>query len=173
MAEKRLLRPFAITSFVALVGFLAAFVGPSMTWAITSEKPQMKTKRPTMRAPETPTASSPPAAVLTTPTPTTVDDYASYVQDALQVEAMKIKTPGTADVRLTIGKDGSVQQTEVTRLDGPPALRDQITSMARQMKLPPLPATTTVNELVVDSTVAFDYPGSNMMDHFSRVPRSR
>jgi hypothetical protein len=91
------------------------------------------------------------------------------VVDLLQSEAMQIKTPGTADVRLTIGKDGSVRETQVRRLDGPETLCNQITSMTSQLRLPPLPTDMRVDELVVDTTVAFNYPGNEIMDRFGRL----
>jgi hypothetical protein len=75
----------------------------------------------------------------------------------------------TADVRLTIGKDGSVRETQVRRLDGPETLRNQITSMTSQLRLPPLPTDMRVDELVVDTTVAFNYPGNEIMDRFGRL----
>jgi TonB-like protein len=172
MAEKGFLRPFVITSCVALIGLLAAPVGLSMAWASSHERPRMMNKKPTMRAPAA-EAETMPTPVIMTQTPTTVDSYASYVQDVLQAEAMKIKTPGTADVKLTIGRDGSVRQTEVTRLEGPATLRNQITSVASQMKLPPLPADTRAEELVVATSVAFNYPGNDILDRFGRLPGSR
>jgi hypothetical protein len=61
-----------------------------------------------------------------------------------------------------------VRQTQVTRLDRPEALRTQLMSMVSQMQLPPLP-TGTVDALVVDSIVAFNYPGSDTMDRFGRI----
>lgn len=164
MARRRFVRPLVIASFVALGSFLAAPVGTSMSWATSHEQPRMK--KPTMRAPGT---APQPTPMLTTRTPTTVDDYANYVGDLLQAEAMQVRTPGTADVRLTIGRDGSVRQTEVTRLDGPATLRNQIMSMASQLKLPPLPADTRAEELVVNTTLAFNYPGSDVLDGFGRL----
>jgi outer membrane biosynthesis protein TonB len=172
MAEKRFLRPFVIVALAALVGLLAALVAPSMTWATSHEKPRTMDKKPTMKPGAAP-AETMPAPVLTTPTPTTLEDYTSHVQDRLQLEAMKVKTPGTADVRLTIGRDGSVRQAEVLRLEGPPELRNQITSMVTQLKLPPLPPAANADTLVVDSTLAFNYPGGDLLDRFGRQSGSR
>jgi hypothetical protein len=174
MARKRFVRPLVIAAFVALGGLLAAPGGPSMSWATSHEQPRLQT--PTMKAPGTamPTTAAPqPTPLLTTRTPTTLDDYATYVQNRLQAEAMQVKTAGMADVRLTIGRDGAVRQTEVRRLDGPATLRNQLMSMASQLKLPPLPAETRVEELVVDTTVAFNYPGRAMMDRFGRGSEQR
>jgi outer membrane biosynthesis protein TonB len=177
MARKPSMRPFVIASFVALGSLLAAPVGTAVLWATSHDQPRMMNKKPTMKAPETatPTTVAPRSStpVLTTRTPTTVDDYASYVGDMMQAEAMQVKTPGTADVRLTIGRDGSVRQTEVMRLDGPPTLRNQIMSMANQLKLPPLPTDTRAEELVVDTTLAFNYPGSDVMDRFGERSERR
>jgi hypothetical protein len=41
-------------------------------------------------------------------------------------------------------------------------------AMAGQLRLPPLPAETRVEELVVDTTVAFNYPGRDLLDRFGR-----
>jgi outer membrane biosynthesis protein TonB len=154
MTEKRFWRPFVIASLVASIGLLAVPVGPSVTWAASAA------------------ATSEPQP-LTVQTPTTLDSYLAYVGNLINVEAMKMHTSGVADVKLTIGKDGSVQQTAIERLEGSPALRDQINSMLSQMKFPPLPAAVNADVLVADATVAFDYPGPNMLDHFGRLSRSR
>ena len=79
MTEKRFWRPFVIASLVASIGLLAAPVGPSVTWAASA-------------------ATSAPQ-VLTVQTPTTLDSYLAYVQDMLNVEAMKVHTSGVADVQ--------------------------------------------------------------------------
>jgi outer membrane biosynthesis protein TonB len=172
MAEKGFVQLCIIASFVALVGLLAAPVGTSVIWASSPDQPRMMNKKPMMKAPSTarPSTAAPQSSpLLTAAAPTTLDEYANYVQDRLQAEAMQVKTSGTADLRLTIGKDGSVQQADVTRLEGPAALRDQLMTMARQLKLPPLPTGTNASELVLDTTLAFNYPGSNMMDRFGRM----
>ena len=100
MTAKRWWRPFVLASLVASIGLLAVPVGPSATWAASAAA-----------------TSAPP--VLTVQTPTTLDSYLAYVEDMLNVEAMKVHTSGVADVQLTIGKDGSVQQTAIERLEGP------------------------------------------------------
>jgi hypothetical protein len=86
----------------------------------------------------------------------------------LNGEAMKVHPSGMAEVKLTIGKDGSVQQTAIERLDGPPARREQLSSRLSQVTLPPLPAAANADVLVVDATVATNYPGNGMLDHFGR-----
>jgi hypothetical protein len=153
MTAKRFWRPFVIASLAASIGLLAAPVGPSVTWAASA-------------------ATSAPQ-VLIVQTPTTLDSYLAYVEDLLTVEAMKMHTPAVADVKLTIGKDGAVRQAEIERLEGPAALRDRISSMLSQMKFPPLPADANADVLVVDATVAFDYPGPGMLDHLGRLARNR
>jgi hypothetical protein len=117
MTEKRFWRPSVMASLVAAIGLLAAPVSPSVTWAASAA------------------ATSAPQ-VLIAQTPTTLDSYLAYLQDRLNAEAMKVHTPGVANVKLTIGKDGSVQRTEVERLEGPSALHDQITSMISQINFP-------------------------------------
>jgi len=154
MTAKRLWRPFAIASLAASLGLLAAPVGPRVAWAASR-------------------AATPAPPVLTVPTPTTLDSYLAYVGDLLTVEAMKMHTPAVADVQLTIGKDGAVRQADIERLDGPAALREQISSRLSRMKFPPLPAAANADVLVVDTTVASDYPGPGIMDHFGQLPRSR
>jgi hypothetical protein len=153
MTAKRFWRPFVFASLAASLGLLAAPAGPSVTWAASA-------------------ATSAPAP-LAVQTPTTLDSYLAYAEDLLNVEAMKMRAPAVADVQLTIGKDGAVRQAAIERLEGPAALREQISSMLRQMKFPPLPANANADVLVVDATVAFDYPGPGMLDHFGQLPRSR
>jgi hypothetical protein len=125
-----------------------------------------------MNAPGTATSTSPDpqsTPALTTRTPATVDEYANYVGDLLQSEAMQIKTPGTADIMVTIARDGTVRETQVKRLDGSETLRNQLMSMANQLRLPPLPADIRANELVVDTILVFNYPGNEVMDRFGRL----
>jgi hypothetical protein len=172
MATRRFWRPMIVTSRAALISLLVAPVGTSSLWATSHEPPRMINKRPTMNAPgmATSTTTAPASTpTLSTRTPATVDEYANYVGDLLQLEAMQIKTPGTADIRVTIGKDGAVRETQVRRLDGPETLRQQIMSVASQLRLPPLPSDMRVDELVVDTTLAFNYPGTEVMDRFGRL----
>jgi outer membrane biosynthesis protein TonB len=165
MAERRVLRPFVITSCVALVGLLAAPVGTSMSWATSHETPRMMNKKPTMKAPAAPAVAAPSPQVLTTERPTTLDSYINYVSDRLQVEAMKVRHQGSADVKLTIDRDGSVKLAEVVRVDGPAALRDEVMGMVRLIgSLPPLPPDANADVLVLTSTVVFNYPGREMFD---------
>ena len=123
--------------------------------------------------PRPPSNTEPPSTIARTPAILALHARLVTSLKPSTQGAMKIKTPGTADVKLTIGRDGSVRQTEVTRLEGPAALRNQITSMASQLKLPPLPADTRAEELVVATTVAFNYPGNDIMDRFGQLPGSR
>lgn len=167
MAGQCSLRPLVIASFVVSFGLLGASLGTSMLWASSHEKPmkpEMMQKKPQMM-PGKPAAQAAPQLMMTQP-PTTLDAYLSYVQDKIQLEAMKVQQAGVVDVKLTIAKDGTIQRIEVVRVDGPAALRDQITSMLNQMgKLPPLPAGANADVLVMDTTVAFNYPSTELFDH--------
>jgi TonB family protein len=120
---------------------------------------------------QAPMSSPPTGSVLLQQSPRTTDEYAACVQNRLQVAAMEVRQRGTADLKLTIGEDGSIRQTEVVEVDGPAALRDQVRQVVSQIApLPALPE--NVDVLVVQTNLAFDYPGENLMDHFGRLPRS-
>ena len=159
MAENQFRSFLAIAALLATLSLAVAPLETSVVWAA------MPMRKPTTRVMQ-PTAK--PQLMETTPA--TVDAYAAYVQNKLQVEAMGLKQQGVADVKLTIGKDGTVRQTEVTRVEGAPALRDQIISLVNQMgALPPLPE--DVDSLVVTATVATDYPSTQLYDRFGRRSR--
>jgi TonB family protein len=171
MAEKGFLRPLVISSFVALAGLLAA---PGWTWATSHETPRMMQKKPTMKAPAAPATAASAAPALTTQTPTTLDSYIDYVSNKLQVEAMKVKHQGAADVKLTIDKNGSVKLAEVVRVDGPAALRDEVMQMVKFIgSMPPLPPDANADVLVLTSTVVFNYPGREMFDRHGERTSSR
>jgi TonB family protein len=169
MAETRFLRPLMIVTLAASVGLLAAPVGTSISRASSQESPRMMNKKPTMKAPATAAAtmSSPQSPQVMTEPPRTLDDYANYVSDRLQVEAMKVRQQGSADVKLTIDKSGTVKSAEVVRLEGPAALRDEVTRMVNSMgSLPPIPPSANVDVLDLTSTVVFNYPGRDMFDRY-------
>jgi TonB family protein len=89
----------------------------------------------------------------------------------LQAVAMQMRQQGTAELRLTIGKDGSIRQTDVVEVSGAPTLRDQLTALVdRIAPLPPLPG--DVDALEVATDLAFDYPGENLYDRFGRLSQS-
>jgi TonB family protein len=112
-----------------------------------------------------------PDAVLLQRAPQTLDEYAAYVQNRIQVAAMQLRQQGTADLRLTINRDGTIRQADIVDLEGPSALRDQVRPLVNQLSpLPPLPGNT--DTLVVDTTVAFDYPGENILDRFGYLPQA-
>jgi TonB family protein len=176
MIRKRFPSPSLLASFVAAIGLLWAPLGASMAWATSHEKKPVKPvmtpkaqerKAPAMRA-EAPTPQ------LVTPTPTTLDGYLAYVQDRMQLEAMKGRQSGVVDVKLTIAKDGTIERTEVTRVEGPPALRDQVTTVVNRVgKLPPLPADADADVLIMAVTLAFNYPGSELFDRFGQLRSGR
>ena len=71
---------------------------------------------------------------------------------------------------LTIGKDGSIQQTDVVEMSGGATLRDELTTLVNQIApLPSLPDNADV--LVVTTDLAFDYPGENLYDRYGRLSR--
>jgi TonB family protein len=175
MAAKSFFRPLIIGSFVALVGLLVAFVGPSLTWASAHETPRTMHKKPMMKAPTAaPTTATTSPQMLTTETPTTLDSYINYVSNRLQVEAMKVKREGSADVRLTIDRSGAVKSAEVVRADGPAALRDEVLALVKSIEpLPPLPPDANADVLDLTSTVVFNYPGREMFDRYGRRTSNR
>jgi TonB family protein len=165
MAEKRILTPLRIASVVATLGLL----GGSSGWASSHERrgmsPTGQQQRMERHAPMTGQTDS---TVLLEESPHTIDGYAAYVLNRLQVAAMQLQQQGTAEVKLTINKDGSVQQTEIVEVEGPSTLRERLRPLVNQIApLPPLPG--NAETLVVTTTLAFNYPGENLMDRFGRV----
>jgi outer membrane biosynthesis protein TonB len=113
-------------------------------------------------------SSSTATTVLLDQSPQTIDEYAAHVHNRLQAAAMDLRQQGTAELRLTIGKDGSIRETGIVELDGPAALRDQVGPLVSQIApLPALPG--DVDVLVVRTDLAFDYPGETLMDSFGRL----
>jgi TonB family protein len=165
MAEKGFVRPVMMGSLLALAGLLAAPVGTAMTWATSHDTPRMMNKKPMTKVPTAPAATASPQT-LTSQRPTTLDSYIDYVSNRLQVEAMKVKHEGSADVKLTIDKTGTVKLAEVVRASGPAALRDEVMEMVRMIgSLPPLPPDANADVLVLTSTVVYNYPGPELFDH--------
>jgi TonB family protein len=175
MAERRFWRLSATTSLVALVGLLAAPVGFSVSWATSHDTPRLTQKKPTMKAPAAPSTAMSSPLMQAPQTPMTLDSYTNYVSDRLQAEAMKVKHSGTADIKLTIDKSGSIKLAEVVRVDGPAGLRDEAVEMVRLIgSLPPLPPDTNADVLVLTSSVVFNYPGKDLYDHLGeRTSRRR
>jgi TonB family protein len=172
MAAKNFFQALMIGLFVALVTLPAAPMGPSLSWGSAHEPPRMTPKKPMMKAPTGTTMAEP--QVLTTPTPTTLDSYTDYVSNRLQVEAMKVRHQGSADVKLTIDKSGAVKSAEVVRVDGPAALRDEVMTMVKSIEpLPPLPPDANADVLVLTSPVVFNYPGREMFDRYGRRTSDR
>jgi TonB family protein len=174
MAAKSLVRPLMVGSLLALVGLLAAPVGTARSWASSHETPRMMNKKPVTKVPTAPTAATVSPQTLTPQRPTTLDSYIDYVSNRLQVEAMKVKHEGSADVKLTIDKNGTVKLAEVVRASGPAALRDEVMEMVRMIgSLPPLPPDTNADVLVLTSTVVFNYPGPELFDRLGPRTSSR
>ena len=172
MAEKRVFAPFRITSLIAALGLVVAPLGLSMGWAARHDQRGMGSSaqtRPMER--QEPRGTSSASGVLLERLPGTIDEYAAHVQNRLQVAAMQMRQQGTAELRLTIGKDGSIRQTEVVEVSGTPALRDQLTQLVNRIEpLPPLPGNADV--LVLTTDLTFDYPGENLYDRYGRLTRS-
>jgi TonB family protein len=172
MAEKRVFSPLRVASIIAIIGLVAAPLGLSMGWAARHDQRGMRSTaqtRPMER--QAPTGTPSPSTVLLTRSPTTIDEYAVDVQNRLQVAAMQMRQRGTAELRLTIDKNGSIRQTEVMEVSGAPTLRDDLTTLVNRIApLPPLPGNADV--LVVTTDLAFDYPGENLYDRFGRLSQS-
>jgi outer membrane biosynthesis protein TonB len=172
MVGKRVFTPLRITSLIATLGLVAAPLGLSAGWAARHDQRGMSSTaqtRPMER--QAPMDTSSPSSVLLERSPETIDEYAAHVQNRLQVAAMQMRQRGTAELKLTIGKDGSIRQTDVVEVSGGGTLRDGLTTLVnRTAPLPPLPGNADV--LVVTTDLAFDYPGENLYDRYGRLSRA-
>ena len=72
-------------------------------------------------------------SVLLEHSPQNIDAYAAYVQNHLRAAVTDLGQQGTAELRLNVGKDGSIRQAEIVELDGPPALREQVRPFVNQI----------------------------------------
>jgi hypothetical protein len=171
MAGKRVFTPLRITSLLVTLGLVASPLGLSTGLAARHDQHGMGSTaqtRPMQR--QAPVGTVSPSDVLIERSPETIDEYAAHVQTRLQAAAMEMRQRGTAELKLTIGKDGSIQQTDVVEVSEP-ALRDELkTLVSRIAPLPPLPGNADV--LVVTTDLAFDYPGENLYDRYGRLPRA-
>jgi hypothetical protein len=172
MEEKRgrvQLRVAAIVTAMALMGTPWGF---STGWAAQhGQRGTSPTGQSQSMGGQAPMNNPTGATVLLERSPQTIEEYTAYVQNRLQVAAMKMRQQGTAELRLTIEKDGSIQQTDIVELEGAPTLRDQLRPLVNQIApLPPLPGNAEV--LVVATTLAFNYPGENLLDSFGRLSRA-
>jgi TonB family protein len=172
MARKRIFTPLRIVSVVTALGLLGAPYGGSLGWASNYESRGVRlTGQQQHMERRSPTATQTTSPTLLEQSPRTLDEYAAYVQNRLQVEAMKLRQQGTAEVKLTIDKDGSVRQAEIMEVEGSSMLGEQVKPLVNQIApLPPLPGNAEV--LVVTTTLAFNYPGENLMDRFGRGRQS-
>lgn len=169
MIGKQLFTPRRVASVVAAFSLMAAPLSLSTGWAAGYERGGMgSTSRGQAMERETTAGTRSPSDVLLESSPGTIDEYAAHVQNRLQVAAMQMRQRGTAELRLTIGKDGAIRQTEVVEVSGGPALRDQLRQLVNRIEpLPPLPG--NVDTLVVTTDLAFDYPGENLYDRYGRL----
>jgi outer membrane biosynthesis protein TonB len=171
MVGKRVFTPLRITSLIATLGLVASPLGLSAGWAARHDQRGMSSTaqtRPMER--QAPVGTSSPSSLLIERSPETIDEYAAHVQNRLQAAAMQMRQRGTAELKLTIGKDGSIQQTDVVEVSEP-ALRDELTTLVNRIApLPPLPGNADV--LVVTTDLAFDYPGENLYDRYGWLPRA-
>ena len=172
MIGKQLFTPRRVACIIAAFGLATAPLSLSMGWAAGHERGGMhSTPRSGAMAREATVGAPSSSDVLLKGSPTTIDEYAVYVRDRLQVGAMQMRQQGSAELKLTIDKDGTIRDTEVVEASGSPALRDQLKQVVNRIEpLPPLPG--NVDALVVSTDLAFDYPGQNLYDHYGRLPRS-
>jgi outer membrane biosynthesis protein TonB len=171
MAGNRMCTPLRIASFIAALSLVGVSWGPSTGWASRHEPRGMSPTAQRQPMPRPAPMNSPTATtVLLDQSPQTIDEYAAHLHNLLQTAAMDLRHQGTAELRLTIGKDGSIRQTEIVELDGPAVLREQVKPLVSQITpLPALPG--DVDVLIVRTELAFDYPGENLMDPFGRFAR--
>jgi outer membrane biosynthesis protein TonB len=169
MAGNCMFTSLRVASIIATLGLVGLSWGPSIGWASSHEPRGMNPtaqRQPMQR--QAPMRSPTSTTVLLDQSLQTIDEYAARVQNLLQVAAMDLRQQGTAELRLTIGRDGSIRQTEIVELDGPAALREQVRLLVSEIApLPALPG--DVDVLVVQTELAFDYPGENLMDPFGRL----
>lgn len=162
-------------SFVGSVGLVGAPFATSLGWAVGHDRiatPSMAQGQRVQKSSAQVTPAVPTGQPMPRQAPQTLEGYVTFIHDTLQHQASQIKQPGTVDLKLTIGKDGSVQRTEIVRLDGPATLRDQIMAIVSQLgKLPPLPADANADVLVVTTVLAFNYPGADLLDPFGQGRR--
>ena len=171
MTRARFHTLFRIAAGIALLGWLGVPFGISDTWARGDDKKGAKQsvqRQQSESAPMRGSSAAPAEPIVRSPR--NIDEYAEFVQEKLQLEAMRVKQSGSADLRLTITKNGSVRQTEILRLDGPGTLREQIEPLLnRATPFPPLPGDADV--LVVTAPVTFNYPSRELLDPFGSGPR--
>ncbi len=172
MIEKHLFTRRHVASMIVTFGLMAAPLSVTTGWTAAHEPGEMRsTGRSSTMERETTIGAPSTSTILLERSPNTVDEYAAYVRDRLQVAAMQLKQQGTAELKLTIGRDGSIRETEVVEVSGVSALRDQLAQLVNRIKpLPPLPG--NIDALVVTTDLAFDYPGENLYDHYGWLPRS-
>ncbi len=166
MVGKHLFTSLRVTSLIAALGLVGVPWGLPAGWGAGSDQRGMSPTAPSRgMARQAPTRGLTAGSVPLERSPETIDEYASFVQNRLQVEAMDLRQRGMAELELTIGKDGSIRQMEIQEVEGLPGGREQIRQLVNQVApLPPLLGNADV--LVLSTTLAFDYPGENLYDRF-------
>ena len=171
MISKQLFTRRQIASMIAAFSLLAAPFSLVTGWTAGHEAGGMRSTTRSSAIEREATMGAPsPSSTLLERSPNTVDEYAAYVRDRLQVAAMQMKQQGTAELKLTIERDGSIRQTEVVEVSGGPGVRDRFTQLVNRIKpLPPLPG--NADALVVTTDLTLDYPGENLYDQYGWLPR--
>lgn len=172
MIDKQRCSPGRIAAVITAFSLMAAPLSLATGWAAGHERGGMRpTSRSSAMERETTMGAPSPSTVLIERSPSTADEYAAYVRDRLQVAAMQVEQQGTAEVKLTINKDGSIRQTDVVEVSGAPTLREELPQLVNRIKpLPPLPG--NLDALVVTTDLALNYPGQNLHDHYGWLPRA-
>ena len=170
MRAKQLSTPRRIACVIAAFSLAVAPLSLSIGWAAGYEQGSMPSTSHSRAMERDTTVGAPsPSNILLERSPTTIDEYAVYVQDRLQVATMQMRQRGSAELKLTIDKDGSIRETEIVEVTGASSLRDELKQVVNRIEpLPPLPG--NVDALVVSTDLAFDYPGENLYDHYGRLP---
>jgi TonB family protein len=172
MARRRVFTPLWIASIVTAVSLVVGPWGLTLGWASNHEQRGRRsiTEHQSMER-QMPMSSQTGAPVRLERSPQTIDDYTAYVQSRLQAASKELTQRGTAELKLTIDKDGSIRQAQIVEVEGSPALREQLRPLVSQITpLPPLPG--DIDVLVVTTMLAFDYPGQDLFDRFGQLSRS-
>jgi TonB family protein len=172
MIGRNLLTRRHVVSMIAAFSLMAAPFSLTTGWSAGHEQGGMRSPARSGTMEQGTTMAAPSSSgMLLERSPNTIDEYAAYVRDRLQAAAMQLKQQGTAELKLTISKDGTIRETEVVEVSGVSSLPDQLAQLVHRIKpLPPLPG--NIDALILTTDLAFDYPGENLYDHYGWLPRS-